>query len=151
MEQISVSKFLEVCNQSNNFTEAYRTLGIDYRTFKASAEKLGIFEDLKRKFNVTRGSSSAKGQVFAVRSKYGWKVDPKIWCEEVFKGNIIPSHPYRFKNRLIEAGFKEDKCDRCGISEWNGMPITIQCHHKDGDERNNKLDNIEFLCPNCHS
>lgn len=43
------------------------------------------------------------------------------------------------------------KCERCGISEWMGEPITIEIHHLDGDHFNNELDNLVCLCPNCHS
>ena len=146
-------EFLKICSEATSFTDAYRKMNIDYRTFKATAEQLGIFNQLKKQLKSQKGSTHPKGQVFAIKTKtgWGWKVDSKLWCEEVFKGNVIPSHPYRFKDRLVEAGFKENKCDGCGIVDWRGKPITLQCHHIDGDERNNKLENIEFLCPNCHS
>ena len=29
--------------------------------------------------------------------------------------------------------------------------IPLELHHKDGDYRNNNEDNLELLCPNCHS
>ena len=43
------------------------------------------------------------------------------------------------------------RCEQCGLSEWMGMPITLEIHHKDGDSLNNQLDNLQLLCPNCHS
>ena len=43
------------------------------------------------------------------------------------------------------------KCEICGISEWNGKPISLQLHHVDGNRKNNLLSNIQILCPNCHS
>lgn len=43
------------------------------------------------------------------------------------------------------------KCNCCGISEWAGKDITLEVNHKDGRSSNNILDNLEFLCPNCHS
>ena len=43
------------------------------------------------------------------------------------------------------------KCECCGLSEWNELPITLQAHHIDGDRTNNVLDNLSLLCPNCHS
>ena len=52
--------------------------------------------------------------------------------------------------KLINAGIPE-KCDICGISEWNGEPIKLQVHHKDGDRLNNEINNLQILCPNCHS
>lgn len=53
--------------------------------------------------------------------------------------------------RLFEEGYKERKCEKCGITEWMGKEITFQLHHKDGDHHNNELENLEVLCPNCHS
>jgi hypothetical protein len=55
------------------------------------------------------------------------------------------------KQRLLAAGVKQNRCEQCGISEWQGRPISLQLHHKDGDGTNNELENLEILCPNCHS
>lgn len=55
------------------------------------------------------------------------------------------------KDRLIKAGYKRNVCEICGISEWNGKPLTMQMHHKDGDNKNNNLDNLMMICPNCHA
>ena len=43
------------------------------------------------------------------------------------------------------------KCNRCGNTEWLGKPITIELEHIDGNSENNNLNNLELLCPNCHS
>lgn len=70
---------------------------------------------------------------------------------EVFKKGTNYSSSL-LRNKLIKAGIKTfKKCEECGITEWNGKPIVIQLHHKDGDRTNNELDNIAELCPNCHS
>jgi 5-methylcytosine-specific restriction endonuclease McrA len=55
------------------------------------------------------------------------------------------------KQRLIAAGLKENRCERCGITEWNGAPLTMHLHHISGDGSDNRLENIEFICGNCHS
>ena len=44
-------------------------------------------------------------------------------------------------------------CQECG---WNKVhPITgnvpLQIHHIDGDCTNNKEENLQLLCPNCHT
>lgn len=43
------------------------------------------------------------------------------------------------------------KCENCGIVEWLGQPINLEIHHIDGNHNNNELENIQLLCPNCHS
>ena len=50
---------------------------------------------------------------------------------------------------LIEM--RGHKCEKCQLTEWQGVPITLQVHHIDGDRTNNKLENLQLLCPNCHS
>lgn len=44
-----------------------------------------------------------------------------------------------------------DSCEQCGIREWNSKQLSFELDHIDGDNYNNSLDNLRFLCPNCHS
>ena len=37
------------------------------------------------------------------------------------------------------------------FDEWRGKPLNAQLHHKNGDGADNRLENVAFLCPNCHS
>lgn len=46
---------------------------------------------------------------------------------------------------------QNNKCNKCGIDSWNGKPITLELEHKDGNHHNNERENLECLCPNCHS
>lgn len=42
-------------------------------------------------------------------------------------------------------------CNRCRLSEWLGKPLVLELEHKDGDSQNDERENLECLCPNCHS
>ena len=55
------------------------------------------------------------------------------------------------KMRLIAAGLKENVCERCGLRDWLAQPLNMQLHHINGQGKDNRLENIEFLCPNCHA
>ena len=52
------------------------------------------------------------------------------------------------KELLIKRGCV---CECCGAKEWLNKPINLELHHKDGDRSNCEEDNLELLCPNCHS
>lgn len=60
---------------------------------------------------------------------------------------------YRLTKLLLKHGLKECKCEnpKCGITEWQGMPLKVVPHHINGNHMDNRLENIMFLCPNCHS
>ena len=55
------------------------------------------------------------------------------------------------KRYLFEKN--NNKCQKCGWSEMNPYTNTIplHIHHIDGDCTNNSEENLELLCPNCHS
>ena len=55
------------------------------------------------------------------------------------------------KKYLIKLNIKEDKCEICGLNKWLEKTLTIVVHHIDGNRRNNELNNLQLLCPNCHS
>lgn len=55
------------------------------------------------------------------------------------------------KKRLLMEGIKENRCEECGLSEWLGRPLSMALHHVNGDGRDNRLPNLQLLCPNCHS
>lgn len=42
-------------------------------------------------------------------------------------------------------------CNGCGLTTWRGQPITLELEHKDGNRCNDARENLEALCPNCHS
>lgn len=67
-----------------------------------------------------------------------------------YKGKRLLYAKDRWNRRLLTDTFGE-KCNCCGITEWNGKPINLEVNHIDGMAYNNVLDNLELLCPNCHS
>ena len=59
---------------------------------------------------------------------------------------------YKLKKRLFDASLKKQICEECGwaqISEDGRIPLELD--HTNGDSRDNRLENLRVLCPNCHS
>lgn len=48
----------------------------------------------------------------------------------------------KLKIKLLKENLKENKCECCGITEWNGKPLVMQLHHIDGNNKNNSLENL---------
>lgn len=67
-----------------------------------------------------------------------------IFCINNFSSGYV-------KKALLLLGIREYKCEICSISEWNEKSIILELDHINGDRKNNNLDNIRLLCPNCHS
>lgn len=55
------------------------------------------------------------------------------------------------KRRLIAAGHLDERCEMCGLTEWNGEPISLELDHINGRREGNRLGNLRLLCPNCHA
>lgn len=68
---------------------------------------------------------------------------------EIINNNNIPNS--RKRKTLISSGYKEEKCEYCGLSSWNGNKIPLELHHKDFNHWNNSLDNLMIVCRNCHA
>lgn len=51
---------------------------------------------------------------------------------------------------LVEKGV-EYKCNCCGINEWQGKELALEIDHIDEQYWNNLFENLQFLCPNCHT
>ena len=72
-----------------------------------------------------------------------------ISAEEYSKKDHVSSS--KLRQKLIIDGIKKEKCERCGLSEWLGEPLSLELHHIDGNHYNNDFTNLQILCPNCHS
>ena len=136
MKQINKEEFIKICQESETMAIAARKLNMHFNTFKRYAIKFGCYST----------NQSHKG------IKTGPRAD-RIKTEDILAGLYPDYQTYKLKKRLIREGYLEDKCYICG---WCSKPegaefTTCELHHKDGDSRNHRLENLGLICPNCHS
>ena len=58
-------------------------------------------------------------------------------------------HIGTIKKILIER--VDYTCEYCKLSLWMDKIIPLEIHHVDGNSKNNIVDNLHIICPNCHS
>jgi 5-methylcytosine-specific restriction endonuclease McrA len=78
--------------------------------------------------------------------------------EDSFKEQPLQHYPskksVRFFQKLTkERNYKNCQCESCSITVWNGIPFVniAEKDHIDGNKKNNDINNLRMLCPNCHS
>lgn len=56
------------------------------------------------------------------------------------------------KKRILKENLLEYRCDCCGLSDsWNNKKLVLQLDHINGINNDHRLNNLRFVCPNCHS
>ena len=67
----------------------------------------------------------------------------------LYKGSII--NPHHLKLKLIRDGIKIAECESCHTTTWLNGDVPLELHHINGDRYDNRLKNLQLLCPNCHA
>ena len=102
---------------------------------------------LKRRISELNCDISHFGKKSIAKKSYQAKYElDEILIEDSFYANISC-----LKSRLINENRLEYKCEKCGISEWMGKSLSLHLDHKNGKNNDHRIENLRFLCPNCHS
>lgn len=52
----------------------------------------------------------------------------------------------------MDEGLLKEECVLCGQNNiWNGKKLVLQLDHKNGNNKDNRIENLRILCPNCHT
>lgn len=136
MKHIDKEEFIKVCHESDSMASAARKLNMHFNTFKKYAKDFGCYST----------NQSHKGIKLGAYKN-------RISTDDILSGKYPDYQTYKLKKRLIREGYLEDRCQLCG---WCEKPIgaeftPCELHHKDGNSHNHLRENLELICPNCHS
>lgn len=88
----------------------------------------------------------------------GWNVGSAALNKKSWEKILVlaPEGSYRaralqLRRAMVDYGM-DYACESCSLSgEWNGLPLTLEVDHRDGNWLDSRPENVRFLCPNCHS
>lgn len=80
------------------------------------------------------------------------KASTKYTLDEILVENSTYANISRLKSRLINEDRLKYVCAICGNNGfWNNQPLTLTLDHINGKHLDHRIENLRFLCPNCHS
>ena len=152
-----------------NQTETAFELGLSKGTVCYHARRLGIPGDtrFRRRYDwVAIQRAYDEGMTMReCQREFGFST--AAWHDARRRGDLQTRHPGipldellvsgrprgrgHLRTRLLRAGLKEERREECGLDDWRGRPLRVTLHHVNGDPYDNRLENLRFLCPNCHS
>lgn len=138
IDQYTNEEFINIINTSCSFSECCRKIGYSDKGRYGTDKIKKRCKDL----NVST-------EHFAFVKSNGTK---KYTLDEILIKDSFYQNISRLKIRLINEKRLEYKCAICGNQgEWNGIPLTLELDHINGQHLDHRIENLRFLCPNCHS
>jgi hypothetical protein len=133
----------EILDASESMSDVCRKLGINegngsIRTLYRRIGKGFNFDKLKSNYLEFRKVSNRNKrltheEIFIENSSIPRKTLRKV----IIRDNVLP---YMCSGK-----------DCVLVNTWKGLPLSLQIEHKNGINTDHRIENLAFLCPNCHS
>ena len=136
IDLLSDGEFKELIENSSSTADVLRSL--DY-SVKGNSWAYRIVQERMDKLHLTFGKKISQVNINSEKLPLS-----KILVEDSEYNRT------RLKERLVQEGLKEYKCECCGNSEWLGKPIALELHHVNGVKDDLRIENLQILCANCH-
>lgn len=146
INKFSKEQLLETITNSHSAAEACRKLGLADKS--GSTTRLRKYlNHLNIDFSHWTGQLWSKGKTILTDER----VSKKRKIEEMFVENSEVSRSY-IRNLILKNNLLEYKCKLCNILPfWNNQELVFHLDHINGIRNDHRLENLRWLCPNCHS
>lgn len=139
--KLSDEQFVELLKKSSTISEVLFKLG-----YTVKGNSWGYSQVKRRMDDLNLDYSIFKGKSAVIKIGRLNNVRKEDILKENCKHQRTVLRRYIIKNNLIPY-----KCAICGCTEWQGKTLSLELDHINGINNDNRLENLRFLCPNCHS
>lgn len=139
--KLSDEQFVELLKKSSTISEVLFKLG-----YTVKGNSWGYSQVKRRMDDLNLDYSIFKGKSAVIKTNKLNNVKKEDILKENCKHQRIVLRRYIIKNNLIPY-----KCAICGCTKWQGKTLSLELDHINGINNDNRLENLRFLCPNCHS
>lgn len=139
--KLSDEQFVELLKKSSTISEVLFKLG-----YTVKGNSWGYSQVKRRMDDLNLDYSIFKGKSAVTKTNKLNNLKKEDILKENCKHQRIVLRRYIIKNNLIPY-----KCAICGCTEWQGKTLSLELDHINGINNDNRLENLRFLCPNCHS
>lgn len=143
---IPTDQFQELLNTSNSFVDILIKVGLDpyngnHKTLnhriKEEGFDISILEENRKKNQEKHMKSLLEKRTYSL--------------EDILVENSTFDRK-NLKNKILENNLLSYECHMCkNKGEWLGKTLSLQLDHINGINNDNRIENLRFLCPNCHS
>ena len=139
--KLSDEQFVELLKKSSTISEVLFKLG-----YTVKGNSWGYSQVKRRMDDLNLDHSIFKGKSAIIKTTKLNNIKKEDILKENCKHQRTVLRRYVIKNNLIPY-----KCAICGCTEWQGKTLSLELDHINGINNDNRLENLRFLCPNCHS
>lgn len=127
-------QFIEAVKTSLSYAEVLRKIGL-----KVAGSN---YDTVKRKIiELNLETSHMTGKVWNQGERYR-PVKRKQPIEEILVEHSTYVNTNHLRQRLLNEGLKERKCECCNNSKWMGEPIALELHHVNGIKDDLRIENL---------